>query len=131
MGTFAIFVSSTIKIEELTSESWLIFSVILLLSKKEYVSMCGNNVILTLTSVLYNCLYELSMEKYIKATYIYQKAWYNSYLTFQNLKKDARNLMFTEDRENVWVPWTPTQNIENSTSNVVIYRSRTCLFWFS
>lgn len=58
-------------------------------------------------------IYIEEIEKYVKATYIFKKSWFNSYLTFQNLKKDARNFMFPEDRENIWIPWIPTQNIEN------------------
>ena len=63
-------------------------------------------------------IYIEEIEKYIKATYVYKKSWYNSYLTFQNLKKDDRNLLFTEDRENIWIPWTPSQNIENKLKSI-------------
>ena len=39
--------------------------------------------------------------------------WFNSYLTFQNLKKDSVNEIGMSDRENMWKPFFDTVNTEN------------------
>ena len=39
-------------------------------------------------------------------------------MTFQNLKPDARNVIFPEDKDNIWIPWLPTKNMENKFKSI-------------
>ena len=39
--------------------------------------------------------------------------WYNSYLTFQNLKNHTLNVIQINDRDNIWKPRFVGRNIEN------------------
>ena len=41
------------------------------------------------------------------------KEWFNAYLTFQNLKENAINLIHTDDRNNMWTPNYNSINTEN------------------
>lgn len=44
------------------------------------------------------------------------KEWFNSYLTFQHLKKNFMNLVNKEDRDNMWLPLYDEQNVRDYTS---------------
>ena len=50
---------------------------------------------------------------FIAITYNLQKDWYDSKLTFQNLKKDHVNLIFQEDNNTIWFPWITDKGIRN------------------
>ena len=41
------------------------------------------------------------------------KEWFNSYLTFQNLKQDATNLINSDDRNLMWFPGFSDINVED------------------
>lgn len=41
------------------------------------------------------------------------KEWFNSYLTFQNLKENSINIIHANDRENMWKPYYASVNTEN------------------
>ena len=43
------------------------------------------------------------------------KEWFNSYLTFQHLKKNFMNLVNKEDRDNMWMPLYDEQNVRDHT----------------
>ena len=49
-------------------------------------------------------LYIDEITKYMKIYFTFQKEWFNSFLTFQNLNKESRNTLFPEDVENMWIP---------------------------
>ena len=40
------------------------------------------------------------------------KFWYNSHLTFQNLKRDSNNLIQMNDKDNMWTPFLELINSE-------------------
>ena len=50
---------------------------------------------------------------FIAITYNLKKDWYDSKLTFQNLKKDHVNLIFQEDNNTIWFPWITDKGIRN------------------
>ena len=53
-------------------------------------------------------LYIDEIERFMKIECTFQKEWFNSFLTFQNLNKESRNSLFPEDIENMWIPiFTP------------------------
>ena len=52
-----------------------------------------------------NILYIDEDENFMRITYQFQKAWFDSSLTFQNLKRDVMNLIFEEDKDLIWLPW--------------------------
>ena len=58
-------------------------------------------------------LYIDEVENFMRITYNLQKDWYSSLLTFQNLKRDTDNLIFEEDKKNIYVPWLVSKNVEN------------------
>ena len=39
--------------------------------------------------------------------------WFDSQVTYQNLKKHRKNSMYPEDKEFIWKPWLLFENIEN------------------
>ena len=41
-----------------------------------------------------------------------KKKWYNSFLTYRNLKKDKDNYVFEDDKELIWIPFMQTINME-------------------
>ena len=41
------------------------------------------------------------------------RSWYNSYLTFQNLKNNTLNVIQMNDRDNIWIPLFALRNSEN------------------
>lgn len=41
------------------------------------------------------------------------KEWYNSYLTFQNLKENSINIIESDDKNNMWLPRYDSINTEN------------------
>ena len=53
------------------------------------------------------------IEKFMRFSYFFQKQWFNSYITFQNLKNDTVNLIFPEDRETMYMPYLSIVNLEN------------------
>ena len=57
-------------------------------------------------------LYIDEAENFIRITYNLQKDWYDSLLTYQNLKKNSINLIFKEDKELIWTPWVNSDNME-------------------
>ena len=53
-------------------------------------------------------------ENLIKFVYTLKKEWYNSYLTFQHLKLNGRNIIYANDKEQMWVPWLEELNLESN-----------------
>ena len=48
------------------------------------------------------------------------KKWYNSYLTFQHLKKNSsRNIVNKDDRDNMWLPIYNEINSQDHLKNVL------------
>ena len=41
-----------------------------------------------------------------------KKKWYNSFLTYRNLKKDKDNYVFEDDKKLIWTPYMQTINME-------------------
>ena len=41
-----------------------------------------------------------------------KKKWYNSFLTYRNLKKDKDNYVFEDDKKLSWTPYMQTINME-------------------
>ena len=67
-------------------------------------------------NVTYNfkeILYIDEVENFIRINYNLQKDWYNTFLTFQNLKKNTENLIFHEDKDMIWTPWIHSNNVES------------------
>ena len=67
-------------------------------------------------NVTYNfkeILYIDEVKNFIRINYNLQKDWYNTFLTFQNLKKNTENLIFHEDKEMIWTPWIHSNNVES------------------
>ena len=58
-------------------------------------------------------LYIDEVENFIRVTYTIQKEWYNSLLTFQNLKETSENLIFQDDKDIIWTPWIDANNVES------------------
>ena len=58
-------------------------------------------------------LYIDEVENFIRISYNIQKDWYDSLLTYKNLKKDSDNLIFREDKNMIWYPWLTSNNIES------------------
>ena len=58
-------------------------------------------------------LYIDEEENFMRVNFNLQKEWYNSFLTFQNLKQHSDNLIFSDDRDMIWIPWITTINLEN------------------
>ena len=52
------------------------------------------------------------IEKFMSISYTFQKEWYNSFLTFQNLKKESQNILFPEDIDNMWIPYISERTLE-------------------
>ena len=52
-------------------------------------------------------------ENFLRLTYQFIKEWYNSYLTFQNLKMDFENKLTPREREMIWIPWLHLINSES------------------
>ena len=52
-------------------------------------------------------------ENFIKFSYTLEKKWYNSDLTYQNLRQDKENQIFSEDKTMMWLPWFENINMEN------------------
>lgn len=52
-------------------------------------------------------------ENFIKFVYAVRKEWYNSYLNFQHLKVNDKNVIFANDRKSMWIPWLEAPNLEN------------------
>ena len=65
-----------------------------------------------------NILYIDEEENFIRITLNVQKDWYNSFLTFQNFKKDSVNLIFEDDKNMIWTPWIVCKNLENKDKEV-------------
>ena len=47
----------------------------------------------------------------MRISYRTVKEWYNSYLTFQNLKKNSENLLGPDEKDLMWMPWIIFINI--------------------
>ena len=58
-------------------------------------------------------LYIDEAENFIRITYNLQKDWYDSLLSYQNLKKNSINLIFQEDKKLIWTPWINSDNMES------------------
>ena len=52
-------------------------------------------------------------ENFMRISYRTVKEWYNSYLTFQNLKKNSENLLGPDEKDLMWMPWIIFINIES------------------
>ena len=58
-------------------------------------------------------LYIDEEKNFIRITYSLQKDWYDTSLTFQNLKRNKINLISKDDRNLFYKPWITSINIEN------------------
>ena len=58
-------------------------------------------------------LYIDEEEGFVRITHSLQKDWYDSLLTYQNLKKHQPNLISEADKNLIWTPWVTFKNIEN------------------
>ena len=54
----------------------------------------------------------------MRVTINVMKDWYNSFLTFQNLKNDSVNIIFEDDKKMIWTPWIVSKNMENEDKEV-------------
>ena len=52
-------------------------------------------------------------QQYIRTKKEVFKEWFNSYLTFQNLKQNATNLINSDDRNLMWFPSFSDVNVED------------------
>ena len=59
-------------------------------------------------------LYIDEEESFLRITHSVQKNWYDSLLTYQNLKKDKVNLISQDDKNMIWNPWITYKNVENA-----------------
>ena len=59
-------------------------------------------------------LYIDEVENFFRITFSLKKDWYDSSLTFLNLKRDKVNLISKDDRNMLWDPWINSINIENA-----------------
>ena len=59
-------------------------------------------------------LYIDEVENFIRITFSLQKDWYDSSLTFQNLKRDKVNLIPQDDRNMIWDPLITSTNVESA-----------------
>ena len=59
-------------------------------------------------------LYIDEVENFMRITWSIQKEWYNSFLTYQNLKNGTVNQIFQEDKNMIWTPWINSNNIEST-----------------
>ena len=62
---------------------------------------------------IFNVLLINEEENYIRFMYNLKKSWYNSFLTYQNLKFDQDNLISPDDKEMMWKPWFENINMED------------------
>lgn len=60
--------------------------------------------------IITNILYINELESFFKATINYKKMWYDSSLTFQNLKEDQTN--YLTNKEEIWTPYVMVLNME-------------------
>ena len=60
-----------------------------------------------------NILYIDEEENFIRITYELRKEWYDSSLTFQNLKINTGNIITQDDMDMIWVPYIIMKNKEN------------------
>ena len=51
------------------------------------------------------------MQNYIQTKFGDTRIWFDSRLTFQNVKKNSKNLMSTSDKKSMWIPWIIFQNL--------------------
>ena len=58
-------------------------------------------------------LYIDEIEKFMRLSYLLKKEWFNSFITFQNLKKNKTNFLFPQEKGNVWIPYISVKNMEN------------------
>ena len=59
-------------------------------------------------------LYIDEEESFLRITHSVQKDWYDSLLTYQNLKKNKVNLISHDDKIMIWNPWITYKNVENA-----------------
>ena len=59
-------------------------------------------------------LYIDENENFIRISTNLQKDWYDSLLTFQNLKMEKVNSVFQDDMNMIWIPMITMKNIENA-----------------
>ena len=52
-------------------------------------------------------------ENFIRITYNLQKDWFDSSLSFQNLKKDTINSLSEDEKDMIWVPFILFVNMES------------------
>ena len=58
-------------------------------------------------------LYIDEEENVITIAYNVLKEWYDSSLTFQNLKRGEDNLILQKDKDMIWIPWATDKNTRN------------------
>ena len=59
-------------------------------------------------------LYIDEEHNFITITVNVQKEWYDTSLTFQNLKMDKDNLVLQEDKDTIWIPLAAEMNVRNT-----------------
>ena len=50
---------------------------------------------------------------FIRTKFTLNIHWFDSRLTYQNLKRNTQNSMYSEDKDFIWKPWIQFENIEN------------------
>ena len=58
-------------------------------------------------------LYIDEKEKFMRLSYLLKKQWFNSFITFQNLRMNHTNFIFPHEKENLWIPYISVKNMEN------------------
>ena len=58
-------------------------------------------------------LYIDEIEKFMRLSYLLKKEWFNSFITFQNLKKNKTNFLFPQEKGNVWIPYISVKNMDS------------------
>ena len=61
------------------------------------------HLLVNFTMELRETIYIDEEKKYLRSKRQNTKEWYNSYLTFQNLKKDSLNQIHPDDENNMWL----------------------------
>ena len=53
------------------------------------------------------------VDGFIRTKFTLNRVWFDSQLTFQNLRNDSKNSLYPEDKEIIWKPWIQFENIQN------------------
>ena len=61
-----------------------------------------------------NILYIDEYENIMRISYELKRDWYDSLLTFQNLKRNTKNMITQEDKNAIWTPYIMFKNKESA-----------------